>query len=67
MQVVCQNFQSRKIDKNNTLSKDQDFDIGMGSFNGAECCDLVGLYLLSLLKYLKINLGLYMDDGLGIS
>ena len=41
------------------------FDITMGSFQGAEVCDLVGLYLLSQLGTLKINCGLYRDDGLG--
>ena len=37
----------------------------MGSFDGAETCELVGCYLLSLLtdKYGQ-NIGLYRDDGL---
>ena len=37
----------------------------MGSFDGAETCELVGCYLLSRLtqKYGK-NIGLYRDDGL---
>ena len=37
----------------------------MGSFDGAETCELVGCYLLSLLteKYGQ-NFGLYRDDGL---
>ena len=38
----------------------------MGSFHGAECCELVGLFLLSLLQHLKLILGLYRDDGLGV-
>ena len=44
-----------------------DFDIGMGAFDGAECCDIVGLYLLSQMQHLKIDVGLYRDDCLAIS
>ena len=36
----------------------------MGSFDGAEICELVGLFLLSQLQHLNINVGLYRDDGL---
>ena len=36
----------------------------MGSFDGAETCDLVGLYMLSQLEKFGINIGLYRDDGL---
>ena len=41
------------------------FDVTMGSFDGAETCELVGCYLLSLLteKYGQ-NIVLYHDDGL---
>ncbi|GFO44660.1 inositol hexakisphosphate and diphosphoinositol-pentakisphosphate kinase 2 [Plakobranchus ocellatus] len=39
----------------------------MGSFDGAETCELVGLYLLSQLKNLNINIGLYRDDGLAVT
>jgi hypothetical protein len=39
----------------------------MGSFDGAETCELVGLYLLSLLQDPGVDLGLYRDDGLGVS
>ena len=38
----------------------------MGSFGGAEVCELVGLYLLSQLQRLDINVGLYRDDGLAV-
>ena len=44
-----------------------DFDVTMGSWDGAETCDLVGLFLLSELQIVGINMGLYRDDGLGIS
>ena len=38
----------------------------MGSWDGAESSDLVGLYMLFQLKDLGVNLGLYRDDGLGV-
>ena len=44
-----------------------DFDVGMGSFDGAECCDIVGLFILSQLQGLGLNIGLYRDDGLATS
>ena len=42
------------------------FDVTMGSYDGAEICELVGLYLLNLLstKLGKECVGLYRDDGL---
>ena len=42
------------------------FDVTMGSFDGAEVCELIGLFLLDDLgdKYGKNNVGLYRDDGL---
>ena len=36
----------------------------MGSFDGAETCELVGLFLLSELTHLDVNAGLYTGDGL---
>ena len=40
----------------------------MGSFFGAELCDLIGLYALSKLRHLYSykDIGLYRDDGLAI-
>ena len=38
----------------------------MGSFHGAEICDLVGLYILSKLKIVFGNCGLFRDDALGV-
>ena len=43
------------------------FDIGMGGYAGAEKCDLVGLYLLSLIQHLFEDVGLFRDDGLAVS
>ena len=38
----------------------------MGSYDGAKICELVGLYILSILGkvYGIQNVGLYWDDGL---
>ncbi len=36
----------------------------MGSYDGAETCELVGLYILSQLQNLGISIGIYRDDGL---
>ena len=39
----------------------------MGSYDGAELCELTGLYLLSILEseFGKEKFELYRDDGLG--
>ena len=44
-----------------------DFDVTMGAWDGAECCDMVGLFMLQQLKGLNLDSGLYRDDGLGVS
>ena len=50
------------------MKKDGDnlFDVTMGSFDGAEICELVGSYILKMMgdKYGNSNIGLYRDDGL---
>ena len=49
------------------LKKDNPgFDVAMGSYDGADVCELVGLYLLNLLtnEFGKHNISLYRDDGL---
>ena len=45
------------------------FDVTMGSFDGAEVCELVGQFLLHQVKQkLKnVDIGLYRDDGLGVT
>ena len=42
------------------------FDVTMGSWDGAEVADLVGLYLLSQLTDMNLVIGLYRDDGLAV-
>ena len=57
------NAEWTKKNANNDL-----FDVTMGSFDGAELCELVGLYLLMKLQPLLgiSNVGLYRDDGLAV-
>ena len=43
------------------------FDVGMGFFDGAEVCEVIGLFMLEeIRKDLKINCGIYRDDGCGV-
>ena len=51
--------------------KNPDFDVAMGSYDGAEVCELVGLFLLEQIFSAKIGLrrectGLYRDDGISV-
>ena len=48
---------------------DQLFDVSMGCYGGAKVCELVGAFVLDKLseKFRKGDLGLYRDDGLGVS
>ena len=47
---------------------DGSFEVTMGSFDDEELCELIGIYIQSLLeRNLEKNLmGLYLDDGLTI-
>ena len=69
--VINTIYHARKFllfDKDNVwVKKDNpEFDVTMGSYDGAELCELVGLYLLDLItkEFGKQNIGLYRDDGL---
>lgn len=44
------------------------FDVTMGCYDGAEVCELVGLYMLNKLRNIitNENIGLYRDDGLAV-
>ena len=48
-------------------TENSDFDVTMGAPDGAEVCELVGLFILNELKRRipEVNFGLYRDDGLG--
>ena len=49
-------------------SGDEDFDVPVGCFDGAEICELVGTYIQSKLTNImsKEDVELYRDNGLGI-
>ena len=57
--------------RNETWAKkdNSDFDVTMGAYDGAEVCELVGLFLLNRIQNdcKELELGLYRDDGLGIT
>ena len=44
------------------------FDVSMGASDGREVCELIGIFLLNLLRrqYDTKNIGLYRDDGFSI-
>ena len=43
------------------------FDVTMGSYDGAETCELIGTYMLSLIApKFKDEVGLYRDDGIAV-
>ena len=59
----CSTTVTHGLKKGNPL-----FDVTMGSYDEAEVCELVGLYLLGKLVPLiaTTNVGLYRDDGLAV-
>ena len=71
IEIIKQTRKSLLFSNNEVWVKKGDnelFDVTMGSFDGAEVCELVGLYLLDKLALLlgRENVGLYRDDGLAI-
>ena len=66
--IIIHAKKSILVSKQQTWQKkgDTTFDVTMGSYDGAETCELVGSFLLSQLQHLDINIGLYRDDGLAI-
>ena len=44
------------------------FDVTMGAYDGAEVCELVGIFMLNKIseKYDKNDIGLYRDDDLAV-
>ena len=47
---------------------EDNFDIGMGAYDGAESCEIVGLFILDQIRgrVKGFDSGLYRDDGLGV-
>ena len=45
-----------------------DFDVTMGGYDGAEVCELIGLFLMSKVGNIRgFNGGIYRDDWLGVT
>ena len=43
------------------------FDVTVGSYDGAETCELIGAYMLSLIApTFKVEVGLYRDDDIAV-
>lgn len=50
-----------------TKTNNSECDVTMGSWDGAEVCELIGLFLLSQLQFPGLYIGLYRDDGLALT
>ena len=69
MEIILQTKSGLLFSSNQAWTKkgNKAFDVTMGSWDGAEVCDLIGLFLLSQLSDLNLNIGLYRDDSLAVS
>ena len=69
IEIILHSRRSLLFSNNSAWSKKDGnlFDVSMGSFDGAEVCELVGLFILHQMKdaFPSIDFGLYRDDGLG--
>ena len=68
--IILSKIRLKTKEKRKRKKKDNGsgFDVTMGSLDGAETCELVVCYMLSLLQQRYGNsFGLYRDDGLGTS
>ena len=70
-EIIYHARKSLLFDEKDTWMKKQSglFDVTMGAYDGAEVCELVGTYMLSLIskKYNKRDFELYRDGGLGVT
>ena len=69
IKTILNSRKSLLFNSNNPWMKkiDENFDLAMGSFDGAEIFELVGLFLDRFASVLgKKNLCLYRDDGLAV-
>lgn len=67
--IILQAKKSLLFHKNKPWNKksSSNFDVTMGSFDGAETCELVGsMILFQLNQIYGHNIGLYRDDGLAV-
>ena len=71
IEIIMHSRKTLLFDKNEPWVKRGDspmFDVAMGCYDGAEVCELVGLYILHKLssKFPEGDIGLYRDDGLAV-
>ena len=71
VEIIMQSRKTLLFDKDEPWVKRGDspmFDVAMGCYDGAEVCELVGLYILHKLTsaFPDGNIGLYRGDGLAI-
>ena len=66
---ILMNARQSLLFHNDSVWKKQSglFDVTMGSYDGCEVCELVGLYILYKLRdsFPELDCGLYRDNGLG--
>ena len=69
-EIIIQSKNSILINEGTPWAKKgtSNFDVGQGSFDGAECAELVGLYILAELdKIDRLSPGIYRDDCLAVT
>ena len=71
LSIIMQSRKTLLFNNNETWVKktrEENFDVPMDCYDGAEVCEMVGTYILNRLKNVtnKENIGLYCGDGLGI-
>ena len=71
MDIIFHSRKSLLFNNGNSWVKKESsnlFDVTMGSYDGAEVCELVGAFILNELasKYDAASIGLYRDDGLAV-
>ena len=68
LEIILHSRKSLLFDNASTWIKKEGskFDVTMGSYDGAEVCELIGLFILQQLSSVipKDSVGLYRDDGL---
>ena len=67
-EIIMHSKKSLFFHENHPWQKSQqtdNFDVSMGSFDGAETCELIGTYILNKTQNVINNndIGLYRDDG----
>ena len=71
MSIITQSRNTLLFNKNQPWVKrsgNEEFDVPMGCFDGAELCETIGIYIMTKLQkvFQKDDARLYRDDGLGV-